>query len=146
MPDMAEASTRKDAAQRQDPMIAPPAANAEAPPVMVAATAPAPAAAAAPALDQLSRIEEKAARIEEKFARYETVLNRAEATLDRGAHRLEETARGLDFDGLSGALQKLNARIDATPRFGALMIASLASAVLGAALVIIAFKTGLIGR
>jgi hypothetical protein len=142
MPDMAEASPRKDAAQRQEPIIAPAAANAEAPPVMVAAPAPAPA----PALDQLSRIEEKAARIEEKFARYEAVLNRAEATLDRGAHRLEDTARGLDFDGLSGALQKLNARIDRTPRFGALMLSSLASAVLGAVLVIIAFKTGLIGR
>jgi hypothetical protein len=144
MPDMAEASPRKDAAQRQEPIIAPAAANAEAPPVMVAAPVPAPAAA--PALDQLSRIEEKTARIEEKFARYEAVLNRAEATLDRGAHRLEDTARGLDFDGLSGALQKLNARIDSTPRFGALMMSSLASAILGAALVIIAFKTGLIGR
>jgi hypothetical protein len=144
MPDMAEASPRKDAAQRQEPIIAPAAANAEAPPVMVAVPAPAPAPA--PALDQLSRIEEKTARIEEKFARYEAVLNRAEATLDRGAHRLEDTARGLDFDGLSGALQKLNARIDATPRFGALMFSSLASAVLGAVLVIVAFKTGLIGR
>jgi hypothetical protein len=146
MPDMAEASPRKDAAQRQEPIIAPAAANAEAPPVMVAAPVPVPAPTPTPALDQLSRIEEKTARIEEKFARYEAVLNRAEATLDRGAHRLEDTARGLDFDGLSGALQKLNARIDATPRFGALMLSSLASAVLGAVLVIIAFKTGLIGR
>jgi hypothetical protein len=127
---------RKDIAQ---PMLAPAAANTETQPVVAVVT---PAAS----LDQLSRIEDKTARIEEKFARYEAVLARAETMMERGAHRLEDTARGLDLDGLSGALQKLNARIDATPRFGALMIASLASAVLGAVLVIIAFKTGLIGR
>ncbi|MGL4727786.1 MAG: hypothetical protein ACRCWO_03430 [Bosea sp. (in: a-proteobacteria)] len=134
---MAEAA-RKDPAQT---IIAPAAANAESAPAVTVVT-PSPAAS----LDQLSRIEDKTARIEEKFARYEAVLTRAEATIERGAQRLEDTARGLDFDGLSGALQKLNARIDATPRFGALMISSLASAVLGAVLVIIAFKTGLIGR
>jgi DNA repair ATPase RecN len=113
-------------------------APAEAP---ISAPAPAPAN-----LDQLSRIEEKAARIEEKFARYEAVLNRAEMTLERGAHRLEDTAKTLDFDGLGGELKKLNERINATPRFGALMLSSLASAVLGAVLVVILFKTGLIGR
>jgi hypothetical protein len=44
-------------------------------------------------LDQLSRIEEKAARIEEKFARYEAVLTRAEASLERSAHKVDSCRR-----------------------------------------------------
>eukprot|EP01042_Synura_sphagnicola_P018183 gene18183-22994_t len=43
-------------------------------------------------LDQLSRIEEKAARIEEKFARYEAVLTRAEASLERSAQKVDLAA------------------------------------------------------
>ena len=114
-------------------------------PVVVAipvASEPAPA----PALDQLSRIEEKAARIEEKFARYEAVLNRAEATLERSAKKVEDTARGLDFDGLNGELTKLNARVDATPRFGALVITSAITAVVTVILMVIAAKLGLLAR
>jgi hypothetical protein len=112
-------------------------------PVVIALPLTAPAA---PGLDQLTRIEEKAARIEEKFARYEAVLNRAEATLERSAKKVEDTARGLDFDGLNGELTKLNARINATPRFGALVITAIITAVVTLALVIIAAKFGLLAR
>lgn len=119
---------------RQDPVLVSIPLPAELPPAPV------------PALDQLTRIEEKAARIEEKFARYEAVLNRAEATLERSAKKVEDTARGLDFDGLNGELTKLNARVNATPRFGALVITSAITALVTVVLMIIAAKIGLLGR
>ena len=122
-------------AARQEPMVS-----------IVPAAVAAMVAAPAPSLDQLTRIEEKAARIEEKFARYEAVLNRAEATLERSAKKVEDTARGLDFDGLNGELTNLNTRINATPRFGALVITSVITALVTVVLVIIAAKIGLLGR
>ena len=124
---------------RQDPELS-----------VVEATAPtlitSPPSPPAPALDQLTRIEEKAARIEEKFARYEAVLNRAEATLERSAKKVEDTARGLDFDGLNGELTKLHARVNATPRFGALVITSVITACVTVVMMVIVAKFGLFGR
>jgi hypothetical protein len=124
------------AGARQEPMVAPVVI-----PMAANAASPTPAA-----IDQLSRIEDKTARIEEKFARYEAVLGRAEASLERSAHKVDEAASGMDFAGLSGELAKLEARVNATPRFGALVITALVTSLVTAVLVIIAAKTGLLGR
>ena len=93
--------------------------------------APAPAGKAPPrsALDQLSRIEEKAARIEEKFARYEAVFGRVENRLDAAVHRVEEAARSVDAVELATAVSALKARVEQTPRFGAMIITALVTAI-----------------
>jgi hypothetical protein len=96
-------------------------------------------------LDQLSRIEEKAARIEEKFARYEAVLTRAEASLERSAQKVDLAAGTMDFAGLRDELSTLRQRVNATPRFGALLLTGIVTAILTVILTVIVLKNGFPG-
>ncbi|HEY5795395.1 MAG TPA: hypothetical protein VIU82_10295 [Bosea sp. (in: a-proteobacteria)] len=110
----------------------------------------APATEAAPfteprQLDQLSRIEEKAARIEEKFARYEAVLTRAEASLERSAHKVDAAAGTMDFAAIRGEVAALRDRVDATPRAATLFTTAIVTAVLTVVLTILVLRFGVPG-
>ncbi|PTM41371.1 hypothetical protein [Bosea sp. 124] len=96
-------------------------------------------------LDQLSRIEEKAARIEEKFARYEAVLTRAEASLERSAHKVDAAAGTMDFAAIRGEMASLRDRVDATPRAATLFTTAVVTAVLTVILTILVLKFGVPG-
>ncbi len=96
-------------------------------------------------LDQLSRIEEKAARIEEKFARYEAVLTRAEASLERSAHKVDAAAGTMDFAAIRGEMASLRDRVDATPRAGTLFTTAIVTAVLTVALTVLVLRFGVPG-
>ncbi|KPF73178.1 hypothetical protein IP69_00650 [Bosea sp. AAP35] len=96
-------------------------------------------------LDQLSRIEEKAARIEEKFARYEAVLTRAEASLERSAHKVDAAAGTMDFAAIRGEMAALRDRVDATPRAGTLFVTAIVTAVLTVALTVLVLRFGVPG-
>jgi hypothetical protein len=96
-------------------------------------------------LDQLSRIEEKAARIEEKFARYEAVLTRAEASLERSAHKVDAAAGTMDFAAIRGEITALRNRVDSTPRAGTLFMTAIVTAVLTVILTILVLKFGVPG-
>jgi hypothetical protein len=96
-------------------------------------------------LDQLSRIEEKAARIEEKFARYEAVLTRAEAALERSAHKVDAAAGTMDFAAIRGEISALRDRVDATPRAATLFMTAIVTAVLTVILTILVLKFGVPG-
>lgn len=96
-------------------------------------------------LDQLSRIEEKAARIEEKFARYEAVLTRAEASLERSAHKVDAAAGTMDFAAIRGEIAALRSRIDATPRAGTLFTTAIVTALLTVAVTVLVLRFGVPG-
>lgn len=132
-----------------EPMPVAPAPGFGAPYVVGTATAAAPAEAPMASeprgLDQLSRIEEKAARIEEKFARYEAVLTRAEASLERSAHKVDAAAGTMDFSGIAGEVAALRQRVDATPRFAALFFTGLVTAALTVVLTVLVLKYGVPG-
>ncbi len=96
-------------------------------------------------LDQLSRIEEKAARIEEKFARYEAVLTRAEASLERSAHKVDAAAGTMDFAAIRGEIANLRDRVDATPRAATLFTTAIVTAVLTVVLTVLVLRFGVPG-
>ncbi|KPH81663.1 hypothetical protein [Bosea vaviloviae] len=96
-------------------------------------------------LDQLSRIEEKAARIEEKFARYEAVLTRAEASLERSAHKVDAAAGTMDFAAIRGEIAALRDRVDATPRAATLFTTAIVTAVLTVVLTVLVLRFGVPG-
>lgn len=96
-------------------------------------------------LDQLSRIEEKAARIEEKFARYEAVLTRAEASLERSAHKVDAAAGTMDFAAIRGEIAALRDRVDATPRAATLFTTAVVTAILTVVLTILVLRFGVPG-
>lgn len=111
-----------------------------------AATAPSPRPATEPReLDQLSRIEEKAARIEEKFARYEAVLTRAEASLERSAHKVDAAAGTMDFASVRAELSAMRDRVDATPRAATLFTTAIVTAVLTVILTVLVLRFGVPG-
>jgi hypothetical protein len=96
-------------------------------------------------LDQLSRIEEKAARIEEKFARYEAVLTRAEASLERSAHKVDAAAGTMDFAAIRAEIAALRDRVDATPRAATLFTTAIVTAILTVVLTILVLRFGVPG-
>lgn len=96
-------------------------------------------------LDQLSRIEEKAARIEEKFARYEAVLTRAEASLERSAHKVDAAAGTMDFAAIRSEIASLRDRVDATPRAATLFTTAIVTAVLTVILTVLVLRFGVPG-
>lgn len=133
-------------ASAAEPTIVTPVPSHGTPYIVGSATPAAETPASEPrGLDQLSRIEEKAARIEEKFARYEAVLTRAEASLERSAHKVDSAAATLDFASIRDEVAALRQRVDATPRFGALFVTGLATAVLTVLLTVLVLKFGVPG-
>lgn len=145
---MAKRTSSMSETSRQEPVVESPvaemAAGLPAPVQDIARGAPARADATTDS--QLARIEEKAARIEEKFARQEAVFGRAQDALDRSAERVEIAARSVDAEELSREVARLRARVEQTPRFGALLLSTLLTAVVTTAflLAILKFAPGLI--
>lgn len=135
-----------DTSGRVEPGIGSPPRKAEFLAVTPPSAAPvhaAPAAAVPPlgersGLEQLARIEDKTARIEDKFARSEALLLRVEATFQEEVAQLQGLARTND-------LAVLESRIRGIPGYGALMFVGILSAVIGAALALLALKYGIPG-
>jgi uncharacterized membrane protein len=125
---------------RLEPMVETPAISTDVPVTVIDLARPARTMPEAAPGDQLSRIEEKAARIEEKFARQEAVFGRAQDSLDRAAERVEMAARTVDAAELAQEVANLRARVAQTPRFGALLLTTLLTAVITTAFVIAALK------
>ena len=106
---------------------------------------PSPRRLDAPGLDQLSRVEEKAARIEEKYARTEALLMRVEDKVEKAAGRMGEAARQADLAAMRGEVAALANRVRRLPGFGSLLVVGLLASLLGAALTLAALRYGVPG-
>ncbi len=108
---------------------------------------PAPVVAPAdrPALDQLSRIEDKTARIEEKYARSESLLNRVEDRVERAAVRMGEAASSQDMASLRGEVAALDRRVRGIPGFATLLLVGVLSGLIGAGATVAALRYGVPG-
>lgn len=124
-------------------LAAPVASPAQSP---AAASAPAdtprPAERVEPGLDQLSRIEDKTARIEEKYARSEARMQRVVDKVDAAMDRFGTVALQSDLAAVRGEVGAMNRRLRKLPGFGALLLTSVATAVLTAIIIILLFKYG----
>ena len=129
---------------RKDPVVtlAPPAS--ETPEPVVAAPVAVPLAERGN-LDQLTRIEDKAARIEEKYARSEALLLRVEGAVDRAVGRLEETARDMNLTGLREDFNRLERRVRGKPGVVTLFVVALVAALIGAGVTVAALRYGVPG-
>ena len=96
-------------------------------------------------LDQLSRIEEKAARIEEKYARTEALLLRVEEKVEKSTSRTSELARQSDLAALRGQVNALSDRVRRVPGFASLLVLALLAAIVGAGLTVAAMHYGIPG-
>ena len=92
------------------------------------------------ATEPLARIEEKTARIEEKFARSEALLQRLEAQIETSTGRVAEAARQSDLIAVRDHVTGLTRRVARVPGFGALMVMSLVTAILTAAITLALVK------
>jgi hypothetical protein len=101
-----------------------------------------PAARSETGLDQLSRIEDKTARIEEKYARSEARMQRVVDKVDSAMDRFSNVALQSDLAAVRGEVGTINRRLKKLPGFGALLLTSVVSAVLTAAVIILLFKYG----
>lgn len=126
--------TDSEAARRVEPVLEGQAAQ-----VTPISSNPAPVATAREAeparaprgdtMDQLGRIEEKAARIEEKFARTEALMQRVETA----SASLGDVARRSDVERLTDRVGKL-------PGFSALVATALITSVVTAALFVVIMR------
>ena len=91
-------------------------------------------------LDQLSRIEEKTARIEEKYARTETGMQRVQDKVEAAMGRMTEAALQSDLVIVRERVDELARRVRRLPGLNSLWVTVLVTAVLTAALVLIAQK------
>ena len=96
-------------------------------------------------LDQLSRIEEKTARIEEKYARTETGMQRVQDKVEDAMSRMSNAAQQSDLVLVRERVDELARRVRRLPGLNALVFTALVTAVLAAALVLVAEKY-LMGR
>jgi hypothetical protein len=95
-----------------------------------------------PGLDQLSRIEDKTARIEEKYARSEARMQRVVDKVDAAMDRFGNVALQSDLAAVRGEVGLINRRMKKLPGFGAMLLTSLVTAILTAAVIILLFKYG----
>ena len=93
-------------------------------------------------LDQLSRIEDKTARIEEKYARSEARMQRVVDKVDAAMDRFSHVALQSDLSAVRGEIGIVNRRVKNLPGFRALLLTSVVSAILTAAVIILLFKYG----
>jgi hypothetical protein len=96
-------------------------------------------------LDQLSRIEEKAARIEEKYARTEALIGRLERQVEQTTTRAGELARHADLIAVRAELEALARRTRRLPGFGTILLVALVSILLTVAGVVAATRYGIPG-
>jgi hypothetical protein len=96
-------------------------------------------------LDQLSRIEEKTARIEEKYARTETGMQRVQDKVEAAMGRMTEAALQSDLVIVRERVDELARRVRRLPGLNSLVFTALVTAILTAALVLVAQKY-LLGR
>ncbi len=97
------------------------------------------------ALDQLSRIEVKAARIEEKYARTEGLLLRVEDKLGEAASRMSDAARQADLDALRQEVAGFSRRFRNLPGLTSLVTTAIVTALLTSALTVALLKYGIPG-
>lgn len=129
---------------RKDPVVTLAQPASEVPEQAVAAQAATPLSERGN-LDQLTRIEDKAARIEEKYARSEALLLRVEGAVDRAVGRLEETARDMNLTGLREDFNRLERRVRTKPGIVTLFVVALVAALIGAGVTVVALRFGLPG-
>ena len=96
-------------------------------------------------LDQLSRIEEKAARIEEKYARTEALLLRVEEKVEKSTSRTSELARQSDLAAVRAQMNAVSDRVQRVPGLASLLLVALLAAVIGAGLTVAALRYGIPG-
>jgi hypothetical protein len=91
-------------------------------------------------IDQLSRIEEKAARIEEKYARTETLMQRVQDKVEAATGRMSEAALQSDLVIVRERVDELARRVRRLPGLNSLVFTALVTALLTAALTVAAIK------
>ncbi len=91
---------------------------------------------ARPALDQLSRIEDKTARIEEKYARSEAILQRVETTVEAATSRMNEVASQAELAALRSEVSAMAAQVRRLPGKTALVAVAIVTSLLTAAIVL----------
>ena len=96
-------------------------------------------------LDQLSRIEEKAARIEEKYARTEALIGRLERQVEQTTTRANELARHADLVAVRADLEALARRARRLPGFSTILFVAFVSVLLTIAGVVAATRYGIPG-
>jgi hypothetical protein len=106
---------------------------------------PEPKPAAEPAMDQLSRIEDKTARIEEKFARSEERMMRVESALEKATMRLEGASQDMNLQGVKDDIARLRERVAKKPGAATIFIIALVAALIGAAVTFALTRFGIPG-
>ncbi|HEY8566301.1 MAG TPA: hypothetical protein VIL65_12430 [Beijerinckiaceae bacterium] len=96
-------------------------------------------------LDQLSRIEEKAARLEEKQSRSEAQMLRLGDRVEAATSRMNEAARQADLAALRTEVRELSGRVRRLPGFVTLVLWSILTALLSAAAVAAVMRYGIPG-
>lgn len=92
--------------------------------------------------DQLSRIEDKTARIEEKYARSEARMQRVVDKVDAAMDRFGNVALQSDLSAVRGDIGLINRRLKKLPGFGAMLLTSLVTAILTAAIIVLLYRYG----
>jgi hypothetical protein len=93
-------------------------------------------------IDQLSRIEDKTARIEEKYARSEARMQRVVDKVDAAMDRFGNVALQSDLSAVRGEVGLINRRLKKLPGFGAMLLTSLVTAILTAAIIVLLYRYG----
>jgi hypothetical protein len=101
-----------------------------------------PAATPETGLDQLSRIEDKTARIEEKYARSEARMQRVVDKVDSAMDRFSNVALQSDLSAVRGEVGLINRRLKKLPGFPALLLTSVLTAILTAAVIVLLYRYG----
>jgi hypothetical protein len=96
-------------------------------------------------IDQLSRIEEKAARIEEKYARTETGMLRVQDKVEAAMARMTDAALQSDLVVVRERVEELGRRVRGLPGLNSLWLTAIVTALLTAVFVLVAQKY-LLGR
>ena len=98
---------------------------------------------ARPALDQLSRIEDKTARIEEKFARAEALMQRVGSTMEEASGRMHEVASRAELAMVRNEVTAMAAQVRRLPGKTAMVAVAIVTSLLTAAIVLVLLRYGL---
>jgi hypothetical protein len=96
-------------------------------------------------VEQLARIEDKAARIEEKYARSEALMQRVADKVEVATARMSEVALGSDLAALRGEVAAVSRRVSSVPGAGTMFFMALLTAVLAAAATALILRYGIPG-
>jgi hypothetical protein len=91
-------------------------------------------------IDQLSRIEDKAARIEEKYARTETLMQHVQDKVEAATGRMSEAALQSDLVIVRERVEEVARGVRRLPGLNSLVFTAIVTALLTAALTVAALK------